>query len=60
MSGVRNPQLAAQNAGRHPSLMIRKIESLGIGYRAQQVADEAIEFRVGNKMGRLLIAQGTA
>jgi hypothetical protein len=39
--------------------MIDDTEKFGIGHCAEQVADEAIEFRVGDEMGRLLVQERT-
>lgn len=33
---------------------------MGIGDGTQQVADQAVEFRISNEMGRLLMAEGSA
>jgi hypothetical protein len=37
--------------------MVRHVQDLRIGHRTQQIPDQAVEFRVGNEMRRLLIPQ---
>jgi hypothetical protein len=58
MRGIGHTQLAALRKRRHAG-MIDDTEKFGVGHSAEQVADEAIEFRVGDEMGRLLVQERT-
>src|SRR5208337_3560 len=57
MSGIGYAKLAAQSDRRYAGMMVRNVHYLRIGHRAQQIANQAVELRVSNEMGRLLIAQ---
>jgi hypothetical protein len=65
MGCVGDPQLAAKSGRGHARVMAGNVEKLpvydlGIGNRAEQVADETVEFRIGDEMSRLLLAQSSA
>ncbi len=59
MGGIGDAELAAKRSRGHAGVMVRNVEKLGIGDCAQQVADETVEFRIGDEMRRLLLAKGS-
>jgi len=65
MGGVGDAKLAAKSDRWHARVMVRNLENLPvcdprIGNCAQQVADETVEFRIGDEMSGLLLAKGPA
>ena len=65
MGGIGDTKLAAKSSRGHASVMVRNVrdfvvKEVGIGDGAQQVADETIQFGIGDEMGSLLMAQGSA
>jgi hypothetical protein len=62
MLRIRNSQLAAQSGRGNTRLIIRDVRDLPvydlrIRHRPQQIADQAIELRVGDQVRGLLITQ---
>jgi hypothetical protein len=60
MRGIRDAKLAAQSGGGHASIMIGNVQCLRIGDGMEQVANEAVEFRIGDEVGGLLLPQRAA
>ena len=57
MGGVGDAKLAAKGDRRNARVMVCDIQDGWIGHCAQQVANEAVEFGIGDEVGRLLLAQ---
>jgi hypothetical protein len=57
MSGIGDAKLAAKGDRGHASMMIRDVQDLWVGDRAQQIADQTVELGISDEMSRLLIAQ---
>src|SRR5437588_9127427 len=60
MSSIGDPKLAAKSGGGHAGLIVRDVQHMGIGHGAEQVADEAIEFGIGDEVSGLLLAKRSA
>ena len=60
MRGVGNAELATKSNRRYASVMLGDVDDLRVGHSAQQVADQAVELRIGDEMSRLHVAQRPA
>ena len=60
MGGVGDAKLAAKRRRRHASVMISDVHHRGIWDGSQEVADEAVEFSIGDEVSRLLMAKSSA
>jgi hypothetical protein len=60
MCGVCDAKLAAESGGGHASIMISNVQCLRVRDGMEQVANEAVEFRIGDEVGGLLLPQRAA
>ncbi len=57
VGGIGDTKLAAKCGRGYPMVMLRDVQNLRIGDRAQQLAHKTVELRIGDEMSRLLLAK---
>jgi hypothetical protein len=55
VSGIGDAELAAKRGRRDSSMMIRDVQYLRIGHGPEKIANQAVEFGIGDEMGGLLL-----